>query len=508
VYADGDGIITGALIEQNTIYNNAVGPLVGAGINLDGVEDSIIRNNYIYADSGSQGIALFRIDGAVGSRNNLVANNTIVKTAEGSGVWAINISDAGCVSNRLYNNIILNANATDGSINIVDIDMPGFQSDYNIVENRFSTDEGASIMSLAEWRTHGYDQHSATSSASALFVDAATQNFHLATNSPAVDAGVFLASVSSDLDGVARPQGATHDIGCYESLSDRFRIVATAHGDGTIEPAGASLVEPGSNITYAITADAGARTVAVVLDRMTLGETNAGSPASYVFENVRTNHTIDAFFTNVFTVTPCVTGNGNVTPDGAVTTDRGGTVTFAVGADMDAHVESIRIGNVYLGGFRDTNRVTALSLTWSNVTADTDFCVDFAGDIWAFGTPATWLAGYYSETTDYETVTIEDTDADRFAAWEEWLTGTDPTDPASRFRIVGQGREGGTSVVYWLGGTSGSPDPFMVERRTNLLSPAVWNFRQSVGKSPTGTNEWRDTNAPPGAVFYRVSVTN
>jgi hypothetical protein len=49
-----------------------------------------------------------------------------------------------------------------------------------------------------------------------LFQDAAGHDYHLAAGSAAVDAGVTLAQVLHDRDGVARPQGAGYDVGAYE----------------------------------------------------------------------------------------------------------------------------------------------------------------------------------------------------------------------------------------------------------------------------------------------------
>ena len=71
----GDGIISGAVIENNIIRANGVGG--GASINLDGVQNSDIRNNLI-DNARASGIALFRGDGATGSMNNRVVNNTVV----------------------------------------------------------------------------------------------------------------------------------------------------------------------------------------------------------------------------------------------------------------------------------------------------------------------------------------------------------------------------------------------------------------------------------------------
>jgi hypothetical protein len=45
-----------------------------------------------------------------------------------------------------------------------------------------------------------------------------SNDFHLTTGSPAIDAGVTTA-VTIDYDGNSRPQGSAYDIGAYEFLS-------------------------------------------------------------------------------------------------------------------------------------------------------------------------------------------------------------------------------------------------------------------------------------------------
>ncbi len=49
-----------------------------------------------------------------------------------------------------------------------------------------------------------------------VFVNAGAADFHIQTSSPAKNAGVTLAGVPTDFDGIARPQGAAYDIGAYE----------------------------------------------------------------------------------------------------------------------------------------------------------------------------------------------------------------------------------------------------------------------------------------------------
>jgi chitodextrinase len=51
------------------------------------------------------------------------------------------------------------------------------------------------------------------------FVNASTNDFHLQSTSPAINAGATIASVTTDKDGVTRPQGSAYDIGAYEYVS-------------------------------------------------------------------------------------------------------------------------------------------------------------------------------------------------------------------------------------------------------------------------------------------------
>lgn len=213
----GDGIISFAIVERNIIYENGVGG--GSGINCDGVSDSIIRNNLIYSNHAS-GISLYGIDGAEGSSRNKVYNNTIIMAA--GARWCVNIpastdGQPNPTGNQVRNNILYTPDTgLRGSVVTYGSAVGGFSSDYNIVVNRFSINEGGSTLSLSAWQALGYDQHSIVSTPAALFADPAGNNYHLKFGSPAIGAGTPLADVPDDLDGAARPLGNPYAIGCYE----------------------------------------------------------------------------------------------------------------------------------------------------------------------------------------------------------------------------------------------------------------------------------------------------
>lgn len=209
----GDGIISNAVVEGNIIHDNGTGG--GSGINMDGVQNSEIFNNLLYNNHAS-GIAMYMIDAAEGAKNNKVYNNTIFNPTVTRWNILMNNESTG---NKLYNNILINHHSFRGSISIDASSTAGFQSDYNIVENRLSNDDGNSNMTLTEWQSLGYDLHSKLADPEEqIFVDFLNGNFHLLENAQAVDQGTnsVLPTVFEDLDNNLRPQGNGFDIGCYE----------------------------------------------------------------------------------------------------------------------------------------------------------------------------------------------------------------------------------------------------------------------------------------------------
>jgi hypothetical protein len=210
----GDGIITGAVIEDNIIYNN--GSAGGSAINLDGVQYSTIQNNLLYNNHAS-GIAMFRIDGAEGPVGNLVYNNTINMATDGR--WALRI-DSTVGTNTIRDNILYNSNPNHGGIDFTNAtDVAGTDSAYNIFGGgnwAATPDDGNTFYSLSQWQALGHEQHSFVATLSSLFVNPSSNDYHLLATSPAVDAGQTLAAVPTDAEGRPRPEGVASDIGCYE----------------------------------------------------------------------------------------------------------------------------------------------------------------------------------------------------------------------------------------------------------------------------------------------------
>jgi len=214
----GDGIISNAIISGNRIYNNAIPssspkPAGGSGINMDGVQNSRIENNLVYGNHAS-GISLYMIDGAQGSKNNVVVNNTVYEPSDGR--WALNIQ-TGSTGNTALNSILISDHSFRGAIDISSDSLAGFTSDYNAVISRFTEDGGNSVLNLAQWQAStGQDVHSLVATAANLFVNPSGSDYHLLTNALAKNAGTSQSAPPADLDGLPRKAGVAFDIGAYE----------------------------------------------------------------------------------------------------------------------------------------------------------------------------------------------------------------------------------------------------------------------------------------------------
>ena len=215
-----------------------------------GCRSSTFRNNLLYNNHAS-GISLYDIDGAAGSSNNVVVNNTLVMASNAR--WALNIGNAS-TGNTVSNNILYNANSARGSITISSDSLPKFRSDYNVVVNRFSSNGGNTTQTLAQWQSStGQDRHSFVSTPTALFVNAAGNDYHLPATSPAIDVGMATNAPVKDLDSHPRPSGKGYDIGVYEY---QFATTTPPTVTGKTPASGATSVPTNTAVTATAPASA------------------------------------------------------------------------------------------------------------------------------------------------------------------------------------------------------------------------------------------------------------
>jgi hypothetical protein len=182
------------------------------GLYLDGDNESVV-NNVVTHNSG---IGL-QIDGE-GTVANMKVYNNVFALNLGSGmvIWqdmnGVDIKNNIIVANQ--KNGIYDCSATGGGVVI----------DHNVVSGNNVSNGGFANLALTDQcgtgLTFSYTL-AGTIASDPMFANVSTSfskqdDFQLRTGSPAIDSGLTLSSVTVDIAGAARPQGAGFDIGAYE----------------------------------------------------------------------------------------------------------------------------------------------------------------------------------------------------------------------------------------------------------------------------------------------------
>lgn len=206
----GDGIVSGAVVEGNTVYRN--GKRGSAALNFASVRDSRIVNNLVYGNY-AQGIANWDDEAGekFGSKNNVYLHNTVVMPA---GAHHALVFRNGSTGNTVKNNVLIHLGDRDGLAADAS-SLPGLVSDYNIVSRVEDVDR--QLISLADWRRQrNLDLHSRTAAPAEVFADIEKDDYRPAHRGPAIDQAQTDPTVARDLVGTPRPQGSASDIGAYE----------------------------------------------------------------------------------------------------------------------------------------------------------------------------------------------------------------------------------------------------------------------------------------------------
>jgi len=114
--------------------------------------------------------------------------------------------------------------------------------------------------------------------------------------------------------------------------------------------------------------------------------------------------------------------------------------------------------------------------------------------------PIAWLQKYGLPTDG--SADFVDSDHDGMNNWQEWVCGTDPTDPLSVLRLVSAVPTSSSVTVSWQ---SVAGVNYFLERGANLRLPLTLVATNIAGQA--GTTTYTDTQATgAGQFFYRVGI--
>lgn len=193
--------------------------------------NGLVKGNHFHHNSG-YGLHLYDSahDGcATGTRVEGNTHHDNCTSGGGCGEMTINHGQQIVVAN----NLVYNAGGASGPKNGIEVSW-GTLRDVQVLHNTVYTAQGGVVISDKSqdtvvrnnllYRTSGVTDRGtgttqqANSTSDPLYVNAAQGDYHLQAGSPALDAGVAVAGVTTDKDGVTRPQGSAPDIGAYERV--------------------------------------------------------------------------------------------------------------------------------------------------------------------------------------------------------------------------------------------------------------------------------------------------
>jgi len=218
--------------------NNQYGDTNGDNDCEGDLTNNIIRQNLLYNIGLNGGFICYHAGGIKLLGNTIVGNS--------GSKWGIRLDNSAyCRQIEMRSNIITNHSESE----IVMSNYTSFALDsnnlfFNSLPNRiYQLSNGKTYwiyQSLSQYQNaSGKGQGSLV--ADPQFVNSAGSDFHLKPASPAIDHGAD-TGLTSDLDGISRPQGAGYDIGAFEYQGSVSCVAADLNCDTRIDVADLSIV--------------------------------------------------------------------------------------------------------------------------------------------------------------------------------------------------------------------------------------------------------------------------
>jgi hypothetical protein len=189
-------------------------------VDVDGNENVELVNNTLVDMHGESSVGEGGLAGSGGSGPGGTGNNGTPGSDGTDGDDSCGLCLDTDAQLFIINNIIYHTEISEPAT-------PANSTAYGIYSDQPTT------ISLDYNNLYGWDQNYFDVSAGPhdslldpLFLDVDDDDYHLTSHSPCIDKGTStftgLTLPADDLDGVTRPQGSSHDMGAYESLSIRY----------------------------------------------------------------------------------------------------------------------------------------------------------------------------------------------------------------------------------------------------------------------------------------------
>jgi len=277
------------------------------------------------------------------------------------------------------------------------------------------------------------------------------------TFSGAINLGSAVRKITQDAGTNTVFSGVISNGGLIKAGADPLTLSGTnTYGGGTIVSNGTLICTTNNSLGTGPVTVAGGAT-------LTLGASNCIHNAAAL--TLSANSVLNLNFTGTDTV-------GGISPDG-------GSTWLPFGTYTEAQLDALSAGTC-----TGTGRLMVEG---------------YAGD--PANTPYSWLAQH--GLTNFNVDAMADADRDELPTWQEYLSGTNPTNSNSVFKITGRSVNAQGTVIRW---SSASNRFYNLSRTTNLLQ----SFAAVAGATnlPATPPENVYTNPAPtaGPAFYKISV--
>ncbi|MDD3491228.1 MAG: T9SS type A sorting domain-containing protein [Paludibacter sp.] len=262
--------ITNCIFENNQAAggaNNLGGALRSQAAGTLNIDNCIFRNNDAVANGSAIHIQLAAATNFTTLSNCLIYGNTtkaavymlggtmnnctVANNPEG-GVYVASAT----IPSKIYNSVFWGPDTKSGGIS-----SPASNSVAVIQNTAYTSIQSANFTGTSNTNNILLDFENTGSTEGSFyagFADPLNNNYSLTYQSALLNNGQTIASVTTDLTGLARPQGAAYDIGAYELAY--YNLTVTFNEGGTVNEltSGVVLSEPkGKAIAFTITPASG-----------------------------------------------------------------------------------------------------------------------------------------------------------------------------------------------------------------------------------------------------------